>query len=50
MELFGLEGLLATLAPLALPFLLLFGLYRLLPPWGEARKAEELKEVVPAEG
>ena len=50
MELFGLEGLLTTLALLALPFLLLYGLYRLLPPWGEVRKSEEAKEAVPAEG
>jgi predicted membrane protein len=34
MELMGIEGLLTTLAMLALPFLLLYLLYRLLPPWG----------------
>lgn len=49
MELFGLEGLLMTLVLLALPFLLLYALYKLLPPWGEPRKPEEAKEAVPAE-
>jgi len=34
MELMGIEGLLTTLAMLALPFLFLYVLYRLLPPWG----------------
>jgi len=34
MELMGIEGLLTALAMLALPFLFLYVLYRLLPPWG----------------
>ena len=50
MELFGLEGLLTTIVLLALPFLLLYALYRLLPPWGEPRKPEEAEEAIPAEG
>ena len=37
MTFFGLEGLLAGLAILALPFVILFILTKLLPPWEEAK-------------
>ena len=37
MTFFGLEGLLAGLAILALPFVILFVLTKLLPPWEEAK-------------
>jgi Ni/Fe-hydrogenase subunit HybB-like protein len=37
----GAEGLLSSLAFLALPFLILYVLVKLLPPWEEARPADE---------
>ncbi len=36
LELFGLEGLLATIGLLVLPFVILWVLIKVLPPWPEA--------------
>ncbi|GAB4366048.1 MAG: polysulfide reductase NrfD [Calditrichia bacterium] len=40
MTLFGLEGLLASIVLLLLPFLILYILFSLLPPWDESRETK----------
>ncbi|MFQ6045668.1 MAG: NrfD/PsrC family molybdoenzyme membrane anchor subunit [Gemmatimonadales bacterium] len=48
-ELFGLEGLAMTMALLALPFVILWVLVKLLPPWQEPDSApQEAAEALPA--
>ncbi len=42
LELGGIEGLFTAIALLALPFLILFVLVKVLPPWPEARERPEL--------
>ena len=39
MSFFGFEGLLVSIALLLLPFLILFILFKILPPWEEARSS-----------
>ena len=46
----GAEGVLASLALLVLPFLILYVLVRLLPPWEEARPTEEPVAAAPTAG
>jgi hypothetical protein len=46
----GAEGLFSALAFLVLPFLILYVLVKLLPPWEEARPTEETAPADPATG
>jgi Ni/Fe-hydrogenase subunit HybB-like protein len=46
----GAEGLLSALALLVLPFLILYVLVKLLPPWEEARPTEETVAAAPTTG
>ena len=50
MEFGGAEGLLSSLAFLVLPFLILYVLVKLLPPWEEARPTEETGAATPTAG
>jgi predicted membrane protein len=48
LELGGIEGLFTALALLVLPFVILFVLLKILPPWPEAREQTEPAAPVPA--
>jgi predicted membrane protein len=48
LELGGIEGLFTALALLVLPFILLYVLFKILPPWPEAREQTEPSAPVPA--
>jgi predicted membrane protein len=48
LELGGIEGLFTALALLVLPFIILFVLLKILPPWPEAREQTEPSAPVPA--
>ena len=45
LELFGLEGLLVASALMILPFIILWALIKIVPPWTDARPTEEVSAV-----
>jgi hypothetical protein len=45
LELFGLEGLLVASVLMILPFIILWALIKIVPPWTDARPTEEVSAV-----